>query len=174
MDIAIISGNAIRIKGKNSSLIVNPTASTGKTEANAILVLDKSLPVSYSKIDGSRITLTGPGEYEVGGIKISGIPVGGRLVARIDVDSVKVLIGSGELIEKIQDKVEGNDIVVVNADSKFNYSNLTTLEPKVLLIYGDLKDEVGKSLGNESKEKISKFSTTADKLPSEMQFAYLE
>lgn len=173
MDIAIITGNSLRIKGKNSAIVINPIASTGKTDANAILVLDKNLPINDSKIEGSRITIKGPGEYEVGGIKVSTTSVEGKLVARVDVDSVKVLVGSGDAIEKIQDKVEGSDIVVVNADNKFNYSTLTALEPKVLLVYGELKEEVGKSIGNESGEKVNKFSTTADKLPAEMQFAYL-
>jgi hypothetical protein len=173
MDVAIISGNSIRIKGKTAALVINPTSSTGKTEADALLVLDKSLDINDSKIEGSRISIDGPGEFEVGGIKISTTAVDGKLVARIDVDSVKILTGSGESIEKIQDKVEGSDIVVVNAQNKFNYSVLPTLEPKVVLLYGDLKEEATKSLGNESSEKVTKFSSTADKLPSEVQYILL-
>lgn len=173
MDIAILSGDSLRIKGKNAAIIVNPVAATGKTEANAILILNKTLPIDDSKIEGSRITIKGPGEYEVGGIKVSAILVGENLVARINVDSVNVLTGSGELIEKTAEKLEGSDIVVVNADTKFNYSGLATLEPKVLLAYGQLKDEIGKSIGKEEGEKVAKYSTTADKLPSEMQYVVL-
>jgi len=173
MDVAILSGDSIRIKGKNAAIVVNPTSVTGKIEANAILALNKTLQINDSKIEGSRITIKGPGEYEVGGIKISAIPVGENLVVRIIIDSINVLTGSGEAIEKIQEKLEGSDIVVVNADTKFNYSGLATLEPKVLLAYGELKDEVGKSIGKETNEKVNKFSTTADKLPSEMQYVVL-
>lgn len=173
MDIMLLSGNALRIKGKNSSVVINPSKATGKTEAHSILVLDKDLDFSDGKVEGSRITFKGPGEYEVGGIKISATKVGEKLVARIDVDSVKVLVGSGEAIEKIQDKVEGSDLVVVNSDAKFNYSILTSLEPKVLIVYGDLKDEVSKSIGKTVSESTNKFSTTADKLPAELEYVLL-
>lgn len=173
MEIMILSGNTLRVKGKSASLAINPTTETNKTEVNAILALHSDPKFSDSKMEGSRITIKGPGEFEVGGIKISAIAVAEKLVARIDVDSVKVLIGSGEAVEKIQDKVEGSDLVVINADTKFNYSMLTALEPKVLLVYGELKDEVSKSLGKGTAEKANKFSTTADKFPSEMQYILL-
>lgn len=173
MDIALLSGNALRIKGKNSILIVNPTSGTSKTEADGVITLSKSAGYTDAKIEGSRINVKGPGEYEVGGAKITAISVDGNLVVRIDVDSVKVLIGSGEAVEKIQDKVEGSDILVVNADNKFNYSALTALEPKAILAYGSMKDDLGKSLGKEDAEKLNKYTTTADKLPAELQLILL-
>lgn len=173
MDVMILSGNALRIKGKNASFVVNPTKETNKTEADFILALNQDSSFSDAKIEGSRITIKGPGEFEVGGIKVSAIKVSEELVASVDVDSVKVLVGSGESIEKIQEKMEGSDILVVNSNNKFNYSILATLEPKVLVVYGDLKDEVSKSLGKESAEKTNKFSTTRDKLPAELAYVLL-
>lgn len=173
MDVMILPGNSIRVKGKNSTLVVNPTSSTTKTEADAIVSLDRDSNFSDAKIEGSRITVKGPGEYEVGGAKISAVAVEGNLVARIDIDSVKVLLGSGESLEKIQDKMEGSDLLVVNANTKFNYSTLTTLEPKVLLVYGEMKDDVSKSLGKDNIEKLNKYVTTADKLPAELQYILL-
>lgn len=173
MDIAILTGDALRVKGKNATLVLNPTAATAKTEADGIILLDKFLNFSDSKIEESRITIIGPGDYEVGGIKITAIKVFEKLAARIDVDNVRVLIGNGEAIEKIQDKVEEIDIIVVNADMKFNYSVLASFEPKVLMVYGELKNEVSKSLGKESAEKMNKFSATKDKLPAELQFILL-
>ncbi|MEK9208320.1 MAG: hypothetical protein AAB922_07570, partial [Patescibacteria group bacterium] len=81
-------------------------------------------------------------------------------------------IGSGSSIEKIKDKIEGSNIVVFNAESEFNYSSLSSLEASVIIAYGKLREEVGKSLGKEVVS-VSKFSTTADKLPTEMQFVIL-
>lgn len=170
MDIMLLPGDALRLKGKNTTLVLNPTTSTTKTEADAIILLDKFLNFSDSKIEGSRITIIGPGDYEVGGTKITAHKVFEKLAVRVDLDNVKVLVGNGEAIEKIQDKVEDSDIIVVNANDKFNYSALASLEPKVLIVYGALKDEVGKSLGKESSEKLNKYATTADKLPQELQF----
>lgn len=172
MDVALLSPDSIRVKGKNSTIIVNPSAKISKTEADGIINLDKT-DFSDEKIEGSRITVKGPGEYEVGGVKISAVTTNSALVSRIDVDSVKVIIGNGEALEKIQDRIEGCDLLVVNADKKFNYSALASLEPKVLLVYGELKEEVSKSMGKTSVEKLNKFSATADKLPSEPQFISL-
>lgn len=173
MDVMLLSGNSLRVKGKSSTLIVNPTTDTNKTEADGIINLGNSTNFSEAKIAESRITVKGPGEYEVGGTKISALGVDGKLVARIDVDSVKVLVGSGQSIEKVQDKIEEPDLIVVDADEKFNYSSLTSLGPKVLLVFGALKEEVGKSLGKESIEKLNKYSTSADKLPQELQINLL-
>jgi hypothetical protein len=173
MDIMILPGDALRVKGKNSTLVLNPTAGTTKTEADGVILLDKFLKFNDSKIEGSRIKIIGPGDYEVGGAKITAISVFEKLAVRIDIDNVKVLIGNGEAIEKIQDKVEDSDILVVNADMKFNYSTLASLEPKVLMVYGELREEVSKSLGKESAEKMNKYSVTKDKLPPELQFILL-
>lgn len=173
MEVMILGGNALRVKGKNSTLVINPSKSTSKIEADAIISLSNSDDFSDSKVEGFRITIKGHGEYEIGGAKVSALKVAEKLVVRIDIDNVKVLVGSGGAIEKVQEKVEDSDILVVDADEKFNYSTLTTMEPKVLLVYGDLKDEVSKSIGKENVEKLNKFSTTADKLPTELQYVIL-
>jgi hypothetical protein len=173
MDVMLLTGNALKIKGKNASIVVNPTSSTNKTEASSILILNSLPDFSDAKVEGSRITLKGPGEFEVGGVKIAATAVGEKLVAIIDVDSVKVLIGSGEAIEKIQDKVEGSDLLIVNSDTKFNYSSLASLEPKVIIVYGELKDEVSKSLGKVDTQMTNKYSTTVDKLPDELAYVLL-
>lgn len=169
MDIILLGENSLRIKGKNASIIVNPTDQTGKTEAEAIVLLENFQNDNFPKIEGSRITIKGPGEYEVNGIKVSGIGAERKLMVRMEVDNVKLLIGSGESLEKIHDKVEGAEVVVINADKQFNYSILSSLEPRVLIVYGQSREEVKKSLGKNDAETVSKFSTSADKLPSEMQ-----
>lgn len=173
MDIMILPGEALRVKGKNSTLVLNPSASTPKTEADGVILLDKFLNFNDSKIEGSRIKITGPGDYEVSGAKITAIKVFEKLAVRIDIDNVKIIIGNGEAIEKVQDKLEDSDILVVNADNKFNYSALASLEPKVLMVYGELKEEVSKSLGKEEAERTNKYSATKDKLPAELQFILL-
>lgn len=173
MEVMLLSGNALRVKGKSSALIINPSKTTNKTEGDAIIRLSDFADFSDAKIEGFRITIKGPGDYEVGGAKIAALRAGEKLVVRIDIDNVKVLVGSGDAIEKVQEKVEDCDIVVINADDKFNNSVLTALEPKVLMVYGEMKDEVSKSLGKENIEKLNKFTTTADKLPAELQYIIL-
>ena len=55
MDIAILTGDALRVKGKNSTLVLNPITATTKTEADGVILLDKFLNFSDAKIEGSRI-----------------------------------------------------------------------------------------------------------------------
>ena len=173
MDVVQLSQNTLRIKGKNASIVVNPTISISKTEADAIVLLSSYVDQSFAKIEGSRIIVQGPGEYEINGVKISTTRVNQDLVARIEIDGLKLLVGSGSLIEQIQDKIEECEIGVINADNNFNYSVLTSLEPSVLIIYGQKKEEAVKSLGKDTSIKFSKYSTTADKLPEEMEVILL-
>lgn len=172
MDIALLDPKALRIKGKNSIIVVDPNTLTGKTEADAILTLGAEF--SDKKIEGFRIIIKGPGEYEVGGIKILTIKSESGVVARADVDGVRVVIGSGQSLEKNQDKIDTCDVLVIKADSEFNNSFVASLEPKIVLIYGENKETTIKSLGKDGADKITKFSTTADKLPAELQVSLLE
>ncbi|TXG75729.1 hypothetical protein E6Q11_07020 [Candidatus Dojkabacteria bacterium] len=172
MDVILLGKNSIRIKGKKSSFVIDPTTEVGKTEADAAIKLSSVPNFSAAKLEGSRVTFSGPGEYEVGGVKMSLIPAGGECVGFFDVDNVGVLAGSGSALEKVQEKAENADIVIVNANSEFNYSIVTTLEPKVLIVYGDKRDEVKKALGKEG-EVMSKFSSAKEKLTDEMQLILL-
>ncbi len=173
MDITLLSEKSIRIKSKSASLVVNPTSTISKTEAEGVLMLEKNPTLSSSKVEGSRISINGQGEYEVGGIKVSAIQVGDRLVANIEADGVRVLVGDGQSVEKIHEKVEGSDITLIDASEEFNYSSVSSLEQRVLLVYGLKKEEVGKSLGKSDVATVSKFSVTRDKLPEEMQLILL-
>lgn len=173
MDVILLNENTLKIKGKNASIIINPSTSTSKTEADGIILLKGDLSFNPDKIEGSRIIIKGPGEYEVSGVKISTTRVEGDQVARVDVDNVKVLIGNGLAIEKIHDKIEEAQVVVINSDEEFNHSILTSLEPNVLLVYGAKRTEVAKSLGKDEAISASKYSTASDKLPAEMEVILL-
>lgn len=144
-----------------------------KTEAEGVILLENFPEFSADKIEGSRILVNGQGEYEVGGIKISTLRVEESLVAVLEVDRVRVVIGSGKSIDKVHEKVEAADILVVEAEGEFNESTLSTLEPKVLVVYGSRKEEVAKSLGKTEVANVTKYSAAADKLPEELQFILL-
>lgn len=174
MDTIFLGGKSLKIKGKNGAIIVNPTSSIGKSEADAIIYTSNSADLNDSKVVGSRISIKNPGEYELGGIKVLVISKDKDLVSLIDIDNVKILIGDGLAVEKNHDKTEGFDIAVINADNEFDYSVISSLEPKVLIVYGEKKNFVLKSLGKEDTEKSTKFSTTSEKLPSEMQVVSFE
>ena len=169
MDVILIGPKSIKLKGKKSSLVVNPTSNISKTDTEGVLVLGDYEEKSFSKLEGQRIIISGPGEYEVNGAKISAIKDNGGLACVVDLDGVKVLVGSGKGIEKIYDKIDNCNVVVVWAEDDFDHGVLPKIEPNVILIYGSKSQEVGKSLGKDSIDKVIKFSTTHDKLPEDLQ-----
>ena len=74
MDIYIIAKDCLRLKGKRSTFIVDPTAALkSKTPTDAVIVLNEQEKYDLSKIEESRVTIKGPGEYEIGGVFITGI-----------------------------------------------------------------------------------------------------
>lgn len=168
MDIALVGPDSLKLKGKKSTVIVNPTSKISKTEAETIIVLGAYEDKNFSKVDGSRIVIDGPGEYEVNGIKVSVVRSGEELASLVDIDNVKVLVGGGAAIEKVHDKVDNCNIVVVYADKDFDHTALTSIEPNVILVYGSKKEEVAKSLGK-SDSRTNKFSATSEKLPEDLQ-----
>lgn len=169
MDIAFLGPNSLKLKGKKSSLVVNPTATISKTEAETILLLGDYQDKNYSKVEGHRIVISGQGEYEVNGIKISTTRHSDKLAHLVDLDNVKILIAEGKIIEKVYDKIDNCNVIAVSASDEFDYSVLPKIEPNVILIYGEKKEEVSKSLGKDGAEKLTKFSTTLEKLPEDLQ-----
>ena len=173
MDVTYLGENSIRVKGKTASIIIDPSPAVGKTETDAIALTDVILSPNLAKIEGYRIVINGPGEYEVSGVKISGIKVEYKLVLRMEVDGVKVMVGDGLSVEKIHEKIEECDIAVINSENEYNYSILASLEPKALLVFGSKKENVAKFLGKEAGVKTTKYSATSEKLPQEMEFVVL-
>jgi hypothetical protein len=173
MDIILLDKKTIRVKGKKASVVINPTSSISKTEAESAIYLDNSSDLSNTKIENLRITIKGPGEYEVNGVNVSVINSDGENVAFLDTDKIKITVGKGAVVQKVIEKAENSDIAVIDVNSEFDYAELTKLEPKVLIVHGQFKDEVKKTLGKDDAESTTKYSITSDKLPSEMQLVLL-
>ena len=169
MEIVLLSKTGLRIKGKNAVLAVDPG---DKFEANAALLLDKDAQ-SVSTV-GSEIVIQGPGEYETGGIKITGIQHDSDLVYSMIVDNVSILVGKLTNLEKIHTKLKEANILVVNCDHVVDASFLTALVSNVIIFYGDKSLEVCKAFGQENTKSLSKYATTIDKLPAEVETIILE
>ncbi len=169
MEIALVSKNSLRIKGKNAVLAVDPS---DKSESNAALLLDKDL--KGVSLAGSDIVINGPGEYETGGIKITGIGQDESMVYSMNVDSVSVLVGKVTSLEKIHTKLKEVNILVVNCDNVLDASFLTALVTNVVIFYGEKSVEVCKAFGQENAKALPKYATTIDKLPAEIETVILE
>ena len=106
MEIRCIDGKTVLLKGKKESVLINPTKEVvgGNKGQSRIIVITSKKRDSLNLIEGDRVILRGPGEYEIGGIEILGISAGGgETVYVINVDGVIVGV-LGDVTEVLSDK----------------------------------------------------------------------
>ena len=168
MEIAILPKSGIRIKGKQATIAIDPT---DKTVYQAVLLISKT-PDEVTKQDS--ILITGAGEYEVGGVKITCMRSESDLLYSITVDGVEVLAGSLDVLEKMQHKLKEHNIVVVNCAAEGSASFVTSLTGNMVMFYGDRAKEISASFGKENVKEMSKYSSTKDKLPAEVETVLLQ
>lgn len=175
MDITLLSSDSIKIKGKQGSLVFNPTKSV-KTTADAILFLTKDYSESQIPSDlkkEARVIIAGAGEYEVSGIKISGQCNENEVLYTLNIDGLVVSIGNANMYEKAHGKLKDCHVVVCNCDTPAHSQSLLSTSPRYAVLYGANKTDVAKSLGKENISPVNKFTTAIDKLPLEMEVVVL-
>ena len=171
MDIAIVGETSIKLKGRGVTFIVDPSKEIPKTSSDAIILLNGYDNIDISRVTDSRIVINGRGEYEVGEAKISGTMTPKGTLYRISIDGVGIIVG-----RTAETKAEGFNacqVAIVNASSDFNESSITSLEPKITVLYGDKKIDAAKTLGAQSLAEVSKITIAKDKLPEKMEVVVL-
>lgn len=171
MDIAIVGKTSIKIKGKQVSFIVDPARGLPKTSADAIILSNGYDNIDTSRVTDSRIIITSAGGYEVNGAKVSGTTTAKGTLYKISIDGVLIIVGRGA-----ETKAEGFNacqVAIVNTGSDFNESFVTSLEPKLTVLYGDKKIDAAKTLGAQSVIGVSKVTIAKDKLPEKMEVVVL-
>ncbi|MHB8483993.1 MAG: MBL fold metallo-hydrolase [Nitrospiria bacterium] len=169
MEITIAKPAALKLRGKSASLAVNPT-STVVGYAGVLVVGDN--PKISSETDA--IVFDGPGEFEVGGIKITGYRGEPGLAYNLIIDNVNILIGDAETLSKVQNKVKEADILLLETMKEIDAAFVSAYEAKIVIFYGTFAGSVAEELSKENVTKMSKFSITKDKLPEETQTVVLE
>jgi hypothetical protein len=168
MEIALLTKSGLRIKGKQATLAIDPV---DKATYEAVLLLAKT-PEEVTKVD--TILITGAGEYEIGGIKVSGVRSESDLLYSITVDGVEILVGKLDVLEKMQHKLKEHNIVVVNCTTEAGASFITSLAENVVMFYGEKAQEISASFGKENVKPMNKYSSTKDKLPTEVETVLLQ
>ncbi len=165
-----IQKDGLRLKSKQATFLVNPTDKTSGVNAVAFLTEKDSRETS-----DDTVALFGPGEYEIGGVKITGIRFGENVVYSFLLDGVDVLVGRINPLEKLQNKLKEYEVVVLTADDATvrDAAFVTGLATNVLLAYGTEAKVLIDSLGKENGLTMNKFSGTKDKLPPEMQTIFI-
>lgn len=170
MDVSIVTPASIRIKGKQVSFLVDPVATRAKQEADAVL-LTHGNTITTNDIEGVRLTMSGPGEYEVGGVKITGVRSGEGTVYYFIMDSISVLVATANSL-KGKESSRDVGIALINSDGLTDQSALATVDSNVVLFYGQEAAANVKALGKDLPA-VTKYTTTKEKLPQEMEVVLL-
>lgn len=168
MEIALLTKSGLRIKGKQALIGIDPL---DKMAYEAVLTIRKS-PEEIIQQENS-ILIFAPGEYEVGGVKITGTRSESGMLYSLIVDGVSVLIGTLDALEKQQHKLKDHNIVVVDCAEGENASFITSLAENVVMFYGEKANTVASSFGKENVKQLNKYSSTKDKLPTEVETVLL-
>ncbi len=173
MEIALLYKNCLRIKGKRATFVVDPSKPAGKQDYNAIIVMAQSREGLYIQPD--TVVIDGPGEYEISGVKMSAIlDRDGAHVYNLIVDGVEILLGKISTLEKMQNKLKEQSVVIVCGDAAINASFVTSLATNVIIFYGDNAQALAASVGKADVVAVGKYSVLHDKLPQEVESVVLE
>ncbi len=168
MEIALLPKTALRIKGKNAAIIINPH---DKAAYNAAIFFDT--PLEEISLEGDTVVINRPGEYEIGGMKIKGVKNESDTLYTVSVDGVEVLLGKINSLDKMQHKLKEHTIVVAYCDAVVSGSFLTSLATNVVVFYGEKSAEIVQAFAKENIKQMAKYAVTRDKLPGEVETVLL-
>lgn len=175
MEIAILSGQTIKIRSKQVVLIIDPFAVKNKTVADVVLFMQhNSVDVNLAPIAENKLTIDGPGEYEVHGVKITGHTIGEDILYSMNLDGIELLLAKTKNLAKAKELLGEYHVAVLQANSLADQSLITALNPHVVVFYGEKKDESAKALGTSQIMTTAKYASTREKLPAEMQVVVLQ
>lgn len=173
MELALINPQTLRFRGKQVVMAVNPTELKTRMQVDAVAFFSRmpdDFPLPF--LEGIKLIIEGPGEYEVSGVKISGISQLGRNYYDLFIDNIDLLIGDATTLAKAKDLKEYS-IVAIYADIVVDQAIIAELNPKVVLLYGEKAAETMKMLGKEDISPLSKFVTSKERLPQDTQIILL-
>lgn len=187
MEITWHGKTCLRVKGKNATVVANPTADSGKLKGE--VVLSSLIDEEMAEIEGVAKVFDWPGEYEIKGIPITALPAytkaksdeeGAKptLIFCFEVDEIKIChianIGH-ELTNEMVSKIGNVDILMLNCGENSNLSLKKTIEiaesiePRAILAMGEGSlNSFLKEVGAENTEIQEKFTIkNISELPSD-------
>jgi len=176
MEIALLSSDSIRIKGKHSSIVINPQNKSIPLQAAILIGVQQGK--NFESSEG--ITIDGPGEYEVGGIKISGTrgkdvrsEAGYEVVYSMTVDGVTIAIGTLTGLHSAQQKMKEHNIAVILAIDETEAAFVTSMAVNAVLFYGPQAKKAVSGFAKENVKEVNKYQVTLEKLPQELETVLL-
>lgn len=212
MDIISLGHSSFKLKGKQATVVMDPYDNKSQLlctfpkhiEADIVTVShDHGDHNAVHSVEGAPYVIHGPGEYEIKGVSIIGLPAyhdekngteyGKNTLYRIEIDGVKIahLGDLGHVLTSAQvDALDGIDVLCIpvggihTIDAAKAAMVVTDIEPHIVIPMHDSRsrstlgsiDAFFKAL-NKSEQistPVSKVTVHKDKLPAEMQILVLE
>lgn len=204
MDIYWYGQACFKLKGKEGSVVIDPfdpeigLKLPKDLEGNMVLVTHGHKDHNNSNVvAGNPMVFSGPGEYEVKGIVVTGIQSfhdnskgserGLNTIFHVLLDGLNIVhlgdLGQVELTEEQVQLISQTDILLIPVGGVYTITSkeaaqiVSQLEPKIIIpmhyklegLNVDLEGVDGflKEMGAENVEKVSKLTITKDKLPDE-------
>ena len=162
MEIALLSPQSIKIKNKQVVFIIDPQDIKGKQQADAVIVLEDSQ--KPERIEESRITVQGPGEYEISAVKINAVQNNKKTVFYLVVDAMMVLVAKSSAIN--EKDARDVDVAIINADTPVNQEVFAAFNARLGIFFGLHAKQSVTDFGKEVAT-ATKYIITKDKLPAE-------
>ncbi|HSW97522.1 MAG TPA: hypothetical protein VLF89_06885 [Candidatus Saccharimonadales bacterium] len=162
MEIALLPKSILRVKGKTATFVINPQSSV---VANAVLMFEPGAENDSEE----AVVVNGAGEYEIGGVKITGLRNDKSVLYSMNIDGVEIVAGSITLLSAMQHKLKEHNVVLVNCDETADASFLTSLAINAVLFTGENASVVAQNFEKEKLQNTNKYSASLGKLPAEME-----
>ncbi len=173
MEVSKLAEKGVKIKGKSAVFGVNPIGGRAKNVVDAVLLIDRTIPLSSLNIEENPVIFNGPGEYEVKGVKLTGIGRSGEVAYLVKIDSIDTFVIRASTAIKAKDLLKECQVAVIDADAEIEESSLASLNANVVILFGEKSEEIARVLGK-TPNKTAKYAISRDKLPSELEVVILE
>lgn len=171
----MLRDRALLLKGKTGSLVLDPQDSVSFQEVDIVILSEKE-----KKLNSDKLEICGPGEYEVKGIKILGLAVGGKTNYEIKIDELRLAVVYGKIEEKYEEAFSDLDILLLSYPIEGAQELILKLEPKIVVLYyanNNYKTEDAikflKDVGRENVVPTSRVVIKKDNLPAELEVVWL-
>lgn len=147
-----------------------------KQEKNGNIIIkgkQSSLTLTHSHIQTDSIAITGPGEYEVGGIQIVGLSSNRETNFKITVDNLNIVVLYGKISDKQEETFSNIDVLIPVTSDKASQL-VVKLEPKIVVIPGtNDQSTLVKELGREVTQ-AQRLVVKKESLPAELEVVWLK
>ncbi len=156
MEISLINKTSVKLKGKNASVVIDPTS---KADAEIVITTKAIDSLSLDKVEGVRLIISGPGEYEAGGISVTGKTAKGQILYQI-IESSRIMFVTSDSISQVPDDEE-YDCLLIEVMGELKEDSFASINSKCVVLFGDLATV---TIKREAQEKTSKVNLrkTAD------------